>query len=369
MIDLEKLESEFAELYQHQPQLFKAPGRVNLIGEHTDHDEGFVLPMAIEQNVYVAAGLNPNNSTTRIIRVKSINLNSSAEINLDQAFSKKNNWTDYIEGVARILEQKGFRLNSTDLLINSDIPQGAGVSSSAALEVAIGRALTETNKQPIETTQLALIGQQTEHEFIGVNCGIMDQLTSAIGLEHHAILIDCHTLEYQPIPIDFNEVEIVITDSGVKHELASSEYNNRRQDCKGGLKILQQFFPNIEWLHDLSYAEFKVYENRLPEPIVRRCRHVITENERTKQAAGFLSKKDYQSFGDLMWQSHDSLKNDYEVSCYELDLLVDLARQRTDIVYGSRMFGGGFGGSTVTLVKKNHAAEFREFINENFKRK
>ncbi|HRH41287.1 MAG TPA: galactokinase [Pyrinomonadaceae bacterium] len=368
MIDPEELKSQFIEIFHHEPKIFKAPGRVNLIGEHTDHDEGFVLPIAIDKNIYVAAGINKQSSNSLQIRVKSLNYDQLEEINLDQPFSKKNYWTDYIEGVARILLKKGIKLNSTDLLINSDIPAGAGVSSSAALEVAVCRALTEVNNQPIETKQLALIGQQTEHEFIGVKCGIMDQYVSAIGLENQAILIDCRTLEYQAIPVDFNEVEIVITDSGVKHNLATSAYNDRRQDCKEGLKILRKFYPEIVGLRDLTYSEFKVYENQLPEPVAKRCRHVITENERTKLAAEALRNKDYQSFGNLMWESHKSLKNDYEVTCPELDLLVELARERTDIVYGSRMFGGGFGGSTVTLVKKNYSEDFRNYINSKFEK-
>ena len=364
MTNLEKLRNEFQDLYNCEPRIFRAPGRVNLIGEHTDYNGGFVLPMAIEYATTVAAAPRDD----RKIRVRSLNLNQQTEIDLNAPEQKlRNFWVDYIEGVARILERGNVKLRGADLLISSDVPTGAGLSSSAALEISVGLALSEISGQTVERVQLALIGQRAEHEFVGARVGIMDQFISALGRKGHALLIDCRTLTVEQISFQTEDYAIAICDSKVKHKLALSEYNTRRAECEKGVEILREFLPEIAQLRDVSIADFENYAGVLPEIIRNRCRHVVTENERTLKAASALQKNDFAEFGRLMFLSHASLKNDYEVSCEELDILVEIARNSAGVL-GARMTGGGFGGSTVNLVKRENLNEFAEKISTEYER-
>jgi galactokinase len=267
--------------------------------------------------------------------------------------------------MARILRRKGINLPGADLLISSSVPTGAGLSSSAALETAVGLALTEIAGQPVDRKTLALVGQMTEHEFVGAKVGIMDQFVSANAEKGHALLLDCRSLEYENVPLDTNDVAVVICDTKVKHDLATSEYNTRRAECEEGVRLLRNFLPGIKELRDVSVAEFEKYETHLPEPIRRRCRHVVTENERTLQAAEALRKNDLIEFGRLMWLSHASLRDDYAVSSSELDALVEIAK-KCEAVLGARMTGGGFGGSTVNLIKKSDLTETIERISREY---
>lgn len=362
MIDPKRLKEKFVEIYGSEPRVFRAPGRVNLIGEHTDYNGGFVLPMAIERETAVAARARRD----RKIRVFTLNLEEAAEFDLDAETSrKKRTWLNYVEGAARILERNGVRLKGADLLIGSDVPVGAGLSSSAALEVAVGLALSEISNRTIDRTLLARIGQQTEHEFVGANVGIMDPFVSAHARKDHALLLDCRSLEYENVPLDTRAAAIVICDSNVKHDLATSGYNKRRAECEQAVEKLKEFLPEIKDLRDVSPADFREYADRLPETIRRRARHVVTENERTLEAAAALKRNDSEAFGRLMRQSHESLKNDYEVSSKELDWLVEIA-ENTPGVFGARMTGGGFGGSTVNLVKRVSLNEFKEKVNGEY---
>ena len=364
-VDYKTLQAEFLKRFGCEPRLFRAPGRVNLIGEHTDYNGGFVLPMAIEYHTTVAAARREND---RIIRVCSLNLNEEYEIDLDAPEKKlRGSWIDFIEGVARILERKNINLCGANLLISSNVPTGAGLSSSAALEISVGLALTEICDAAIDKVQLALVGQAAEHEFVGANVGIMDQYISALGEKEHALLIDCRSLEAEQVPLDTKEAAIVICNSNVKHELSSSEYNVRRAECEQGVEILREFLPGISQLRDVSFEAFERYASHLPEIIRKRCRHVVTENERTLQAAQELRKSNFTEFGRLMWLSHTSLRDDYEVSCRELDILVEIAKN-CEFVLGSRMTGGGFGGSTVNLVPRANLSEFTEIILAEYKR-
>lgn len=364
MIDRHDLITKFRKFYDREPRLFRAPGRVNLIGEHTDYNGGFVLPMAIDRETAVAVAPRKD----RIIRVHSINLDESGEFDLDVETGRvKGFWLNYIEGVARLLERSQFELSGADLLIQSDVPGGAGLSSSAALEVATGLALSEISGHTVDRTTLALIGQQTEHEFVGAKVGIMDQFVSANAEAEHALLLDCRSLEYENVPLSTEDVAVVICNTNVKHELASSEYNTRRAECEEGVKILRKFLPDILQLRDVSFEEFARYENELPDVIRRRCRHVITENERTVKAADALKRNDLSEFGRLMWLSHASLRDDYEVSCKELDVLVQIASGNKEIL-GARMTGGGFGGSTVNLIERANLNEIVENISREYQR-
>jgi galactokinase len=364
MIDYQWLKQKFAEIYGAEPRIFRAPGRVNLIGEHTDYNGGFVLPMAIDRETAIAVSARED----RKIRAFTFNLEETGEFDLDEEKDRKKGfWLNYVEGVARIIERTGAKLSGADMLIYSDVPTGAGLSSSAALETAVGLALSEISASKIDRVTLARIGQQAEHEFVGAKVGIMDQFVSANAKRNHALLLDCRSLEFENVPLDTKEVAVVICDTNIKHNLATSGYNARREECEQAVETLKKFLPEIEQLRDVSREEFDKYAENLPEIIRRRARHVITENERTLEAAVALKKNELEEFGQLMWQSHESLKNDFEVSCRELDLLVEIAKD-TEGVLGGRMTGGGFGGSTVNLVKRENLDEFKEKIEFEYQR-
>jgi galactokinase len=365
MINEQDLAQKFQQFYEREPRLFRAPGRVNLIGEHTDYNGGFVLPMAIDREVAVGIA----ERSDRKIRVHSANFEETAEFDLNvEKERKKGFWLNFIEGVARILERKSVRLTGADLLIWSDVPGGAGLSSSAALETAVGLALSEISGNTIDRTTLALVGQQTEHEFVGAKVGIMDQFVSANAKAGHALLLDCRSLEFEHVPLNTKDVAIVICDTNVKHNLAASEYNTRRAECEKGVEILKEFLPDISQLRDVSVEEFEKFAGKLPVTICRRCRHVVTEIERTLKAAQALRQNDLIEFGSLMWLSHASLRDDYEVSCKELDLLVGIASE-CEGVLGARMTGGGFGGSTVNLVKRDKLDDFKQKISTEYQQR
>lgn len=362
-VETSQLGKVFRELYHAEPRFFRAPGRVNLIGEHTDYNDGFVLPVAIERETVVALRARPD----RTVRVHSLNLNQSREFDLDQPGPPRRlDWLDYIEGVAQALLSRGARLSGADLAILSDVPEGAGLSSSAALEISTGLALLAAGGDELERVSLALAGQQAEHTYVGTMCGIMDQYIAALGRAGHALLIDCRTLEPTHIPVDTSRTAIAICDSRVKHELASSEYNQRRAECERAVEVLGEFLPGIRALRDVSVEDFERYAERLPEPIKRRARHVVTENERTLRAAQALGAGDLTEMGRLMAASHKSLRDDYEVSCAELDILVDVASAISG-VRGSRMTGGGFGGCTVNLVDREALSNFHEIVAHKYR--
>jgi galactokinase len=343
---------------REEPRLFAAPGRVNLIGEHTDYNEGFVLPMAIDRTTVVAAKANDG----RRVRVHSLNLNETAEFDLDDAGPKRRGrWLDYVEGVAQALEARGLALRGADILLSSDVPVGAGLSSSAALEISVGSALLGVSGVELSKVELALAGQQAEHDYVGIKCGIMDQLVVACGSKGRALLIDCRSLEMSLIPLDTSSTAIAICDTRVKHELSSSEYNTRRAECERGVEMFRRWLPGIRSLRDVSLSDFRAHEEQLPEPIRSRCRHVVTENARTLRAADALRADDFGEMGRLMRESHDSLRDDYEVSCRELDVLVEIASS-VDGVLGARMTGGGFGGCTVNLLGREALGTFQEQV-------
>jgi galactokinase len=360
LIEREPLRREFEERYGRAPRLFRAPGRVNLIGEHTDYNGGFVLPMAIDRETIVAAAARPDSR----VRLYSLNSRNGAEFDLDKPGEpRRGHWMDYVEGVAQALKGRGLRLVGADMLINSDVPPGSGLSSSAALEVSAGLALASLAGIEVDRVQLALAGQEAEHTYVGAKVGIMDQFIAALGRARHALLIDCRTLDAKSIPLDTTETVVAICDSTVRHELASSEYNTRRAECERGVELLRESLHDITHLRDVSVADFERHEGQLPEPIRRRCRHVVTENERTLSAADAFASGDLARAGALMNRSHDSLRDDYEVSCRELDTLVEIARSLGDGVLGSRMTGGGFGGSTVSLVRRAALEDFKQTID------
>ncbi len=362
MAEPEDIRRRFQELYGSAPRLFSAPGRVNLIGEHTDYNDGFVLPAAINRRTLVAAAVRND----RKVRVHSVEEGETLEFDLDgEPSARENSWLNYVEGVARILEMRDVELRGADLMVHSDIPSGAGLSSSAALEIGTGLALVEVSEAQIDMVALSLAAQTAEHTFVGTRCGIMDQLSSSLGRHGHALLIDCRSLEITPIRVDTTEMALVLCDTNVKHSLASSQYNKRREECERGVEMLREYLPGIRALRDVTPEEFERFGDRLPEPIRSRCRHVITENARTLAAADALRNGDYGTMGTLMARSHDSLRYDYEVSCPELDAMVEIARSVEGTI-GARMTGGGFGGCTVNFVRRERIGEFTDTIMREY---
>lgn len=362
MVDIQALRNSFQQLYKQTPRFFSAPGRVNLIGEHTDYNDGFVLPMAINRRTVVAAAANEDG----IVRVNSLNLNDSAVFDLEQKYSPGGpRWVNYVEGVARVLSESGNAISGANLTISSNVPIGSGLSSSAALEMSVGLAMVSMSGTHIDLVDLARAAQQAEHRYAGTKSGLMDQLSAAFGRKGHALLIDCRSLERTAIPLNIGEIAVVVCNTNVKHELAGSEYNARRAECEQGVELLRQRMPEIRALRDVRLTAFEANQDALPEPIKRRCRHVITENERTLRAAEALRHHDIVSFGRLMQESHRSLRDDYEVSCRELDVMVDVAMEQEGVA-GARMTGGGFGGCTVNLVEMRMVDQFCERVAKGY---
>jgi galactokinase len=337
----------FRDVYRREPRLFRAPGRVNLIGEHTDYNDGFVLPMALDRDAVAAAAPRPD----RRLRARSTDHPEEGEIDLDRPPApRRGTWLDYVEGTARVLEERHGRVPGADLLVAGDVPEGAGLSSSAALEMAIATALATLAGWPLDRRALALAGQAAEHRFVGTRCGIMDQLVSMQGQAGHALLIDCRSLETRPIPVHPGRAAVLVFDSGVRHRHASGEYNVRRAQCEEAVARLAAVLPGVRALRDVRPEDLEAHAALLPEPLRRRARHVVTEIDRTARAAAALSRGDLVAFGRMMFDSHASLRDDFEVSVPELDTLVQAARGAAG-VFGSRMTGGGFGGCTVSLVE------------------
>jgi galactokinase len=363
MLDVTAIRAAYEQHYGIHPRLIvRAPGRVNLIGEHTDYNDGFVFPAAIDRATYVAA--RPRTDDT--VRVLASDLGETDAFVLGTIErSAERPWSNYVRGVVKALLVAGHPLAGADLLIASDVPRGAGLSSSAALEVAVGYAFQLMNRLNLLGEELALLAQGAENNFVGVQCGIMDQLIAALGQAGHALLIDCRDLSYRPVPLP-SDVEIVIANSNVHHELGDSGYNQRRRECAEAVRLFKQWYPKITALRDVSLAQFQAHEAELPEPVRRRARHVISENQRVLDGAAALEAGDYARFGVLMYDSHRSMRDDYEVSVPEIDTLVELARGVPG-VYGSRLTGGGFGGSTVSLVRHDAVERFRREVGLGYR--
>src|SRR5580693_2855706 len=337
------------------PRVYRAPGRVNLIGEHTDYNEGFAMPAAIEFYCWVAVGARED----RKLNIYSEEFSASAEADLSSpALQPSKTWSDYPVGVALQLEQAGFRLHGANLLIESEVPMGAGLSSSAAIEVATALVLANQSGWSPDRVQLAQLCQKAENEFVGARVGIMDQFVSLHGQEDHALMLDCRALSFESLLIP-DSVKLVINNTMVKHELASSEYNRRRADCEEAVRRLAEVLPGIRALRDVSLEQLERHRNVLTEVIYKRALHIVTENARVLDSAEALRSGDIARFGMRMAESHRSLRDLYEVSCRELDLMVDLAYQQRG-VFGARMTGGGFGGATMNLVDGLQAGEFKE---------
>ncbi len=361
------LRQRFIERFGSSPRSYQAPGRVNLIGEHTDYNDGFVMPAAI--GFYTRVAIAPRQD--RKLVVDSENYSEQMEFDLDHLPAKRSGyWSDYVIGVVQMLARSGRKLVGANLLVNGDVPQGAGLSSSASIEVAVGYALLDLAGPAgatIDRAKLALLCQQAENEFVGARCGIMDQFISSHGKRDHALLLDCRSLEYRLLPLR-DDVALAICNTMVKHSIAAGEYNQRRAECEAGVRALSQYLPNARALRDVTLDDLEVHGRDLPDVVRRRCRHVIGENARVLQAAAALEHGDLQAFGKLMLESHRSLRDDYEVSCAELDWMVELGAH-AEGVYGIRMTGGGFGGCTIALVQAGSVETFKRTMQAGYERK
>jgi galactokinase len=358
VIDPEVLAREFEAAVGRSPRLYRAPGRVNLIGEHTDYNDGFVMPIALDRDTWVAAAPRAD----RRLVVRSREYGETVTIDLDAEGGRdglRNHWSCYIQGMGKTLD----RVSGADLMIASDVPIGAGLSSSAALEVACGFALLDLAGAPIDLDHLARAAQRAEHDFAGTRCGIMDQTIACHGRADAALWLDTRSLDRRWLLLP-PRVRVVVCNTMVRHELASGEYNARRADCEAGVAVLAGQRPSVRALRDVTLADLDAASDRLSERVSRRCRHVITENARVGQAAEALENCDGPRVGALMNESHDSLRRDYEVSCTELDTMVAIARSLAG-VHGARMTGGGFGGCVVALVDRAAAATVvREIVRK-----
>jgi len=335
-----------------RPTVFAAPGRVNLIGEHTDYNDGFVLPCAIALKTQVA--IAPRTDSKLVLR--SDNFRESFEFDINRLPRRLRAWSDYVLGVASLLHQRGFLRQGASVLVHGEVPIGAGLSSSAAIEVASALAILSLSNTVLSMSDIAKLCQQAENTFVGARVGIMDQFVSCMGTANHALRLDCRSLEYQLIPIP-PDVRFVICNTMVKHELARGEYNRRREECDEGVRILSQSYPGIRALRDISPEQLEQHAADLPATVLKRCRHVVAENIRVLEASKALIRGDLARFGELMHASHVSLRDLYEVSCEELDTMVESAEGLPGY-WGGRMTGGGFGGCTVNLVKADNAEGF-----------
>lgn len=363
MIELaENIVEKFLSIYKTSPLLVESPGRVNLIGDHTDYNDGFVLPATINKSIVLGIAANQMNT----IRAHSIDLDETIEMNLNHLKESDKQWFNYIKGVTVELKKRGYQTKGFDLVFGGDIPIGAGLSSSAALEGAILIALNEVFALNLDKREMAKIGQLTEHNHIGVNCGIMDQFVNLHGQENTALLLDCRSLDYTLIPFHRTDVKFVICNSRVSHNLASSEYNLRRNQCEEGVELLRKYDSKLKNLRDVSFKLLKEYKEEFTPEMYNRCKFVLEENKRVLDASQCLLENDFSTFGKIMYRSHEGLSNLYEVSCNELDTLVDIAKNQKGIL-GSRMMGGGFGGCTINLVEDEYIDSFCENISSGYK--
>jgi galactokinase len=352
----------FRSRHGRDPRVFRAPGRINLIGEHTDYNGGFVMPFAIDRSTTVAAARR----TDKLLSIYSLDLQKQAEIDIMSPDpGHRGTWLDYVEGIVRTLARRGVNIPGADIVVSSSLVLGAGLASSAAFEISLGTmlcALSESNLDPVE---IILAAQETEHQYVGTKSGIMDQYISMFGKADSCLLIDCRSLTSETIGFPALEEALLVCDTGIKHELATSEYNLRKEECEDGVRQIRRHIANVESLRDVGYEDFQRIEAEISEPARRRCRHVIMENRRTLQAAEALQSGNLNLLGRLMSESHRSLKLDYEVSCPELDILVDSATS-VDGVLGARMTGGGFGGCTINLMKRTTVGQFEESVRRRY---
>ena len=360
----ECIERKYRELFGAEPLLVRAPGRINLIGEHTDYNGGLVLPAAINKQIVLAVGKRDDFA----IQLYAQDQQQSYGVHMGELAKSTMLWPDYVLGVVQQLLQQGCRLTGFNLVFGGDIPQGAGLSSSAALECATAFALNELFGLGMSRLDLARIAQAAENEFVGVKCGLMDQFASMFGREQQLIKLDCSDFSYEYIPFNSHDLRIVLFDTRVKHSLASSAYNERREQCEQGVALVQRHHPEVKSLRDVTRQQLETYVKPVDETVYGRCRYVVSEIARLRDGCDDLKKGDFLSFGRKMFETHEGLKHLYEVSCDELDILVGLVAD-DDAVLGARMMGGGFGGCTINLVKADQVQRVADAVTAAYSKK
>lgn len=349
----DRIQEAFEKQFDVTPRLFRSPGRINLIGEHTDYNAGFVLPASVDKAVYFA--ISPR--TDDRVHLHAVDLDETYDFRLGDLSKPAQEWPYYQLSVLDQLQKCGLKISGFEAFFGGDVPVGAGMSSSAALECCLLFALNEVFELGLDRLDIVKMAQKAENEYVGVNCGIMDQFASVFGKSQSVIRLDCRSLDYEYFPFPMDEYLLILCDTTVKHSLADSEYNLRRQECERGVAILQRYHPEIHSLRDATPELVKQHEAEMGPVVYRRCKYMTEEIERVQQACELLLEGDLEGFGEKMYATHDGLQHEYEVSCPELDFLVAQTRTNPDVV-GARMMGGGFGGCTINLVRRTGADAF-----------
>jgi galactokinase len=359
---IQQVKEKFKVRFGEEPLLFRSPGRVNIIGEHTDYNNGFVLPAAIDKAIYI--GISKRND--HVISLFSEEFNELFETKVEEVAPSDKGWPNYILGVVDQLNKKGDKITGFNLNIDGDVPIGSGLSSSAAVECATAFALNELFELNISKLDLAFIAQKAEHEFAGVRVGIMDMFASLFGKKGHVIKLDCQSLDYEYVPLQLEGYKIALLNTNVKHSLASSEYNTRRQQCEEGVTLVKKHHPQVNSLRNVTMDMLDQYVKPKDELVYKRCKYVVEENQRLLAACEDLKNGHVEALGEKMFQTHDGLSKEYEVSCKELDFLVDAVRNNPNVL-GARMMGGGFGGCTINIVKEEAIDDLIEELSKSYK--
>ena len=364
-VQAQEIRDHFIELFKAEPLLVRSPGRINLIGEHTDYNDGFVMPAAIDKEIIFAVAPSDSNES----KIYASKYNESITVDLKNPRKvDKPQWANYLLGVLYQIQQHGYEVKPFNCVFGGNIPTGSGMSSSAALECGFGFSLSELFKLKIPRLDIVKMGQWAEHNYVGVKCGIMDQFASVMGKDGNVILLDCRSLNHRYAPLDLSEHIIILCDTKVKHALVDSEYNTRREECEAGVKILKNHYPAIRSLRDVTLEMIEKHKSEFTGKIFDRCFYVVSEINRVQAATHDLESGDLVAFGKKMYETHEGLSKLYQVSCKELDFLVEEAKKSPNVL-GSRMMGGGFGGCTINIVKEHRADEVVDALTEAYKRK
>jgi len=360
-VDVERLKSIFREFYDEEPLIVRSPGRINIIGEHTDYNGGFVMPATIDKAIYIGISKRKDEE----IHLYAENYKQTHTAKLTELKISEKGWPNYILGVVDQLLKRGYRIGGFNLYIDGDIPLGAGLSSSAAMECAAAYALDQLFALSIPQLDIVLIAQQAEHVFAGVSCGIMDQFASVFGRKDHAILLDCRSMDYQYIPLHLEGYQLLLLNTKIKHSLSNSAYNERRAQCEQGVAWVKNDYPGVVSLRDVTLDMLHQCVEQKDRNVYEKCRFVVTENQRLIKAAAHLKEGNLEALGQLMLETHKRLSEDYEVSCKELDFLVDTVKD-LDAVLGARMMGGGFGGCTLNIVKSEEIDNLVNMVSTKY---
>lgn len=364
-ISARDIQTRFQELFRKEPLVIRAPGRINLIGEHTDYNDGFVMPAAVDKEIFF--GIAASNDSRCV--VYSLKYDERFELNLDDPRPvAEPRWANYLLGVLYQFKEHGYPVKPFYCVFGGNIPLGAGMSSSAAMECGFAVALSEYHLLKVPKSDIITMAQWAEHHYVGVKCGIMDQFASVMGKKGHVIVLDCRAMTHHYAPLNLQDYSIVLCDTKVKHSLVDSEYNKRRAECEAGVKLLQKHYPSVKSLRDVSMRMLAEHKDELEGKIYQRCLYVVEEIERVQVASEDLKRGDLVAFGKKMYETHEGLSQRYEVSCPELDFLVSEAK-RSGQVIGSRMMGGGFGGCTINLVRMEQSESFIQQMQLRYKAK